>query len=203
MNHTRKYLVAATVALLIGGSRFWYETALVRSVQDAQGAIWLAYSLFVSVLTVLVTFLLVFECLYWFERERRLVGTIFLVAAVALGGWTANTMLWLADVRQALADAANPQITPQRLRDLVGYPTGFGYEIDNRIAANRNTPLEVLRLLHEKHQLGTDIALAKNPRTPDDVLRALAHSEDHWIQRALRFNPRYREIAGVVGPQEP
>lgn len=109
-------------------------------------------------------------------------------------------MLQLKEIRLALADAANPTMNPDRLRALVGYQSGFGYEIDNRIAENPNTPVDVLRSLHGKpEQVGTEMCLARNPNTPDDILLELAKRDDkwaEWIQKSLAMNPRYTQIVG-------
>ena len=109
-------------------------------------------------------------------------------------------MVELKQIRTALLDAQDPETSPERLRALVGYETGFGYEIDNRIASNPNTPADVLRSLHGKpDQVGTEMSLARNPNTPDDILLDLAKRGDDWkkyIQDSLEANPRYREIAG-------
>jgi hypothetical protein len=49
-----------------------------------------------------------------------------------------------------------------------------GYELDNRLAKNRDTPPEALCELSERiEQDGAQMLLAKNPRTPEDVLTRL------------------------------
>ena len=66
---------------------------------------------------------------------------------------------------RALADAANPSTSPDRLRQLVHFDgIQAGYELDNRIASNPNSPDDALRLLATKNQLGTNMCLARNPR---------------------------------------
>jgi hypothetical protein len=113
-------------------------------------------------------------------------------------------MVRLGQVRRGLADAADPATPPERLRALAGYRTGFGYEIDNRIASNPNTPVDVLRDLHGKpDQVGTEMCLARNPNTPDDILVELSKRDDEWkesIQQSLALNPRYGEALGPTGP---
>ncbi len=57
--------------------------------------------------------------------------------------------------RRALADARNPQTSPARLAELVHF-NGIqsGYELDNRLASNPNTPPEVLRELSLRGPIG-------------------------------------------------
>lgn len=127
-------------------------------------------------------------------------GSVLLLGLILLGGCTGYYMVILAQIRGALADAENPTTSPERLRALVGYQTEFGYEIDNRIVSNPNTPIDVLRSLHGKpNQVGTEMSLARNPKTPDDILVELAKRDDSWrdlMQKALHSNPTY---AGIVG----
>jgi hypothetical protein len=65
-----------------------------------------------------------------------------------------------------------------------------GYELDNRIASNPNTPPDALHELYERDQLGTHMKLASNPNTPVEVLEELVHQEDQWVQRSLAENPK-------------
>lgn len=93
---------------------------------------------------------------------------------------------------KALADAANPSTSPSRLRQLVRFDgIQAGYELDNRIASNPNSPADVLRLLATKDQLGTKMCLARNPRSPKDVLQALSQESDEWVQKSLKDNPNF------------
>jgi hypothetical protein len=74
----------------------------------------------------------------------------------------------------ALADASRPSTPPARLHQLVHF-SGIqaGYELDNRIAAHPNTPIEALRELHARGNMGTLMTLARNPNTPPDILHKL------------------------------
>lgn len=193
-------VIAALVALLIGGPRWLYETSLIFSVRDAQGGIWLAYSTIICAGTVFSAFVFGVLSMSFFAKKMPVWGAVPLLGLVLLGGCTAYYMVILVQIRGALADAQNPSTSPERLRALVGYQTGFGYEIDNRIASNPNTPIDVLRSLHGKpHQVGTETSLARNPNTPDDILMELAKRDDYWkdlMQKALDSNPRYAEIVG-------
>jgi hypothetical protein len=108
----------------------------------------------------------------WPNRLGALAALVaLLVWAVAIGRAT-----WHYNIaRQALADAARPTTSPERLRELVHFDgLQAGYELDNRLAANRSTPPEALRELSQRvDQSGTQTILAKNPRTPEDVLERL------------------------------
>lgn len=107
-------------------------------------------------------------------------------AAICFSAWN-----YLAGWR-ALADAANPSTSPDRLRHLARFDgIQAGYELDNRIASNPNAPDDVLRLLATKDQLGTKMCLARNPRTPKDVLDALSRNGDEGIQKGLKDNPNF------------
>jgi hypothetical protein len=201
MTNKIRIVLALFAGLLIGGSRYLYESSMPSLVPyDAQGGIWVAFSLVVSGATVLVTSLLCFLALRFFGEHMRVWGSLALLGLILIGGCTANTMLQLKEIRLALADAANPTMNPDRLRALVGYQSGFGYEIDNRIAENSNTPVDVLRSLHGKpEQVGTEMCLARNPNTPDDILLELAKRDDkwaEWIQKSLAMNPRYTQMMG-------
>ena len=105
------------------------------------------------------------------------------------------------DARRALFDASAASTSPERLRELVNFDgIQAGYELDNRIASNPNTPPDILRLLHGRpDQVGTEMCLARNPNTPDDVLLNLANRDDDWSQYitdSLKRNPKYDRVMG-------
>src|SRR5690606_19207070 len=108
----------------------------------------------------------------WAYRTGRLIGAALFGLWILAIGW-ASLQYNLG--RAALADARDAHTPPDRLRALVHFDgIQAGYELDNRLAANRSTPPEVLRELAAKpDQLGTHLILAKNPRTPADVLEEL------------------------------
>ncbi|GEA13195.1 hypothetical protein KUL49_35700 [Alteromonas sp. KUL49] len=71
----------------------------------------------------------------------------------------------------------------------------FGYEIDNRIASNPSTPVDVLESLYGlEGQIGTDMSLARNPNTPNYLLIELSkHPDEMWrpqITKILARNPK-------------
>lgn len=100
---------------------------------------------------------------------------VLLVWAVAItrASWDYST------ARQALADAANSTTSPDRLRELVHFDgIQAGYQLDNRLAANRGTPPDALRELAQRvDQIGTQMILAKNPHTPNDVFVKLRRAQ--------------------------
>ena len=200
MTNTIRVILALLAGLLIGGTRYLYESSMPSLVPyDAQGGIWVVFSFILSGFTVLFASLLCFLALSFFGKHKRVWGSLALLGLILIGGCTANSMIQLKESRLALADAADPTANPERLRALVGYQSGFGYEIDNRIASNPNTPVDVLRSLHGKpHQVGTEMCLAENPNTPDDILMELAKRNDKWaehIHKSLARNPRYIEMS--------
>lgn len=209
MTNKIRVILALLAGLLIGGSRYLYESSMPSLVPyDAQGGVWVVFSIVVSGVTVLIAALLCFHALRFFGKHMRVRGTLSLLGLILVGGCTANSMIQLKEIRLALADAADPTANPERLQALVGYQSGFGYEIDNRIASNPNTPADVLRTLHGKpDQVGTEMCLAENPNTPDDILLELAKRNDKWaeyIQKSLARNPRYIEISvQQAGPGYP
>jgi hypothetical protein len=90
-------------------------------------------------------------------------------AAIGRASWQYN------EGRRALADARDPTTSAERLEALVHFDgIQSGYELDNRLAAHRNTPPDALRELSTRRdQTGTHMVLLRNPRTPPDVLEKL------------------------------
>jgi hypothetical protein len=108
----------------------------------------------------------------WRSRWLPVVGLAVFAAwavAIAYASWQYD------QGRQALAAAANPATSPERLAELVHFAgVQPGYELDNRLARNPHTPPEALRALAARvDQQGTQMLLARNPRTPADVLPKL------------------------------
>jgi hypothetical protein len=120
--------------------------------------------------------------------STRIMYALFLcwVVAICISSWK------YFNGRRALVDAANPLTSPDRLRQLAHFDgIQAGYELDNRLASNPNSPADVLRLLATRDQLGTKMCLAMNPRSPKDVLRSLSRESDEWIQKGLKRNPNF------------
>src|SRR5207302_3390603 len=109
--------------------------------------------------------------LAWHRHVWALVGlAALMVGSVAIGlvSWQAN------EERRALWDAASPATSAERLHQLVHFDriSGFPSVLDDRLAANHNTPPETLRELAQRVDINssrTRYLLAKNPRTPEDV----------------------------------
>ena len=125
---------------------------------------------------------------FWRTRIGLAVGLMLLAGWGFAVGWSAWQYQrgW-----RALADASNPATSQERLRELVHFDgIQAGYELDNRIAANPNTPPDALRNLLKPDQVGTHMELASNPNTPQDVLQELVDHDDEWVRRSLEANPR-------------
>jgi len=200
-------LVAAIVALLVGGGRYWYETrVLMPLAPDPQNAIWQLLSLVTSVVAALLSSTLCWAGVHRIAataaagRSAHGTGLALLAGLVVVVAWTAHDLRQMSVVRRALIDAADPATPAERLRELAIHRSGPGYEIDNRVARHPNTPPDVLRMLHGRpDQVGTEMCLAANPNTPDDILRELRDRNDDWgdhIRAHLRTNPRYAELFG-------
>lgn len=190
MKTIQRFFISLLAAAVIGGSRWLYETSLIRSVIDAQGGIAMAFSFIICAATALIVFILFFTTLNFFAKDNGTLGTVFLLGLILVAGLTGRSMIRIYRTKAALTDAANEYTSPDRLRSLVGYKTGFGYEIDNRIASNPNTPVDVLRTLHGiPGHIGTEMSLASNPNTPDNILIELSKIDKESMQRILARNP--------------
>jgi hypothetical protein len=183
--------IAALTAAPVAGIRWYYESSMTQLVPtDAQGGIWLAFSAVLSALTFVAGCATVYGVLVFLKRRKFIAATVMAILFLTIVGYTGKTLVKYAEVRIALTDAANPATSPDRLHELIGYPTGFGYEIDNRIALNPNASVETLRTLFKRpNQTGTLMCLARNPHTPEDILDALSKSGDTWILQSLGQNP--------------
>jgi len=196
MNKKKALTISAIIGACFGLFRFAAESRMPALVPyDAQGGIWIVY----GIITAGFTFGIVSFCCYHglvaFRNKRNAKATVFGILVLAAVAWTSNRIIELERIGVALADAQNPETEPARLRELNGYETGFGYEIDNRLASNPNSPIDLLRALHGKpYQQGTEMCLARNPNAPDDILLKLMKTEDKWILESLKSNPRYNEL---------
>lgn len=146
------------------------ELALMReSGSDPQMPIWIMY--------------LVARLVYWVLTGGVVAGVLFcekprwriLLGVILLLYWTygIRTESWKAQLaQQYLADARNPTTTPVRLGQLFQWAgtQDSGYELDNRIATNPQSPPELLRQLYGRHNLGTLMILARRADTPEDIL---------------------------------
>lgn len=192
MTARRRWLIAAIAAAVVAGTRFHYESSMPKLVPyDAQGGIWIVVSVVMSSVTFFILLGLGYGALKFFSQKRHVTAILLSLAFFTVTAYTANTLMGLHSIRVALTEAKNPTTPPERLRELIGFQTGFGYEIDNRIAANPNSTADILRILSRKDdQLGTLTTLARNPDTPADILDDLSKNPDKWIQKALEENPK-------------
>jgi len=165
---------------------------------DAQMGIWYMFMV-VILLFWLVTGFVAAGLLEaaWKSRWRLLAASVLLIWVAAIS-WSSVRYY---NGGRALFDASASSTLPARLRELTSYDgIQSGYELDNRIASNPNTPIDALRLLHGRpDQVGTEMCLARNPNTPDDILIELANRKDDWSQYitdSLKRNPRYNEVFG-------
>lgn len=166
----RAYVGALLVGLGTAAIRLVPELRLIRSVVDAQGGIAVAWALVVAAVAFVVAAGLALAALQTKGKVRVLLGVLL----VLLLGYAVSQSIVFVGVGNALADAADGTTSPERLRELNGYDTRyFGYEIDNRLASNPNSPEELLRALAENDQMGTRQCLRRNPNTPRDVLEVL------------------------------
>lgn len=182
--------VSLLVAAVVAAVRWRYESAMPELVPtDAQNGIWIVYSAAVAIGTFVMCFAFLCTALLLFSagKKYRIEGVVALCAFLFVAGCTGNTLRGHSDARQALEDSANPATSPERLRALIGYQSGFGYEVDNRIAKHPNATEDILRVLSRKTgQTGTLLILVRNPNTPEDVILEIAESPNQWVQDALK-----------------
>lgn len=141
----------------------------------------------------------------WLDRssngwpKRKVISAALLliwVAAICAASWQYQS------ARQALVAASDPLTPSDRLSELVHFRgIQAGYELDNRLAANPNTPSQALRELYQRGQLGTQMTLARNPHTPKDLLEQLANHQEEIVRRSLERNPNLPE--SLRGPKAP
>ncbi|WP_296043529.1 hypothetical protein [uncultured Alteromonas sp.] len=191
------FLIALMVSSAIAYVRYSLEARLTNLVVDAQAGIVIVFAFITSIL--LFVFLTI--CLYKFFRAKVDSDTnrankflVFSLMVVALSGYSITNSI---NKRSALLDSTDPHTGVERLRDLVGYQSGFGYEVDNRIASNPSTPVDVLESLYGiQGQIGTDMSLALNPNTPNYILIALSKRRDEFwrprIIERLEKNPKVK-----------
>jgi hypothetical protein len=170
--------IAILLWALLVGLRAASEIAMMHETgPDPQMPIWLMFLLVKLGLWLLGGAIAVGALIVMWPKPLGTLAALvaLLVWAVAIGRatWSYNT------ARQALADAADPTTSPERLRELIHFDgLQAGYELDNRLAAHRRTPPEALReLSHRVDQTGTQMILSKNPRTPNDVLERLHRAD--------------------------
>lgn len=197
-------IVGLITAIMVALVRRIPEQLLIDSVWDAQAPIAHLYSLVACAVLFGVTWptaTLLAAGLMFKKRSLTAVGVVGMTAILAFVGF--RLVRFYGDHR-AMVDSADPTTPVARLTALSDYQTMyFGYELDNRIASHPNTPVEVLRKLHARNNLGTLMCLSRNPNTPPDLLAKLADDPDEWIQKGLAENPNWKPQAhGAAQPPQ-
>jgi hypothetical protein len=176
VSHRPTQLLTLWLVLLVG-LRGASEFAMMREHgPDAQMGIWnmlvvvkLATWIVAGVIPVVVMIAM------WPRRWVVIASMIVLLAwsvSICKASWDYNS------ARRALMDAAESVTSPVRLSELVDFDgIQAGYELDNRLASNPNTPPDALRKLSKRDQLGTKMCLARNPNTPLDVLEQIRREQ--------------------------
>jgi hypothetical protein len=156
---------------------------------DPQIPIWMMFLVVKVAFWLLLGGALAALLFVWPKRKILLVGLLVVWgAAIGAASWQ------YFSARQSLVAASNPLTSPDRLRALVHFRgIQAGYELDNRIASNPNTPVEALRELYKRGQLGTLMCLAANPNTPPDLLEKLSSNQDEFVVKRLADNPKLPE----------
>jgi hypothetical protein len=194
------FLFAIMVGFAVSLFRLIPEWMLINSVIDAQGGLSLGYALVVAALVFVVASCFAFLA-FALKGQIRQVSAAALVLLIS---YTAYKDYRFYTIHTALTRAENPHESPQVLQSLYGLKTlYFGYELDNRLAANPSSPEGLLRALHGKEgQVGTQAFLARNPRTPKDILNELSKSEDKSTRKGAEMNPSYIRVErnGIGSP---
>lgn len=195
--------------IMLRASSEW--AMMIESGPDAQMPIWMLF--FWS------------KLLYWGLTAGLVAGVMFVenprwrmaMGVLLLLGWTyaIRTESWKINVAvQALVEARDPATSPARLIQLLQFSgPQAGYELDNRIAANPNTNPEIMRMLYERHNIGTLMILARDPRTPEDILWDIVNRDlpqlkeenmQTWARKTIKMNPKLpAAIRRHLDAQEP
>lgn len=191
---------AAIYSILISSafaiSSYYFESRVTKGIVDAQGGIHEFFALVISTIIFIVLGFSTYKCLSSIlDKNKIKVSTYGLISLFVIS----MTVFFIVDSflrEKALAHSADPATSQERLRQLVGYESGIGYEVDNRLAGNPSTPVDVLVVLYEKqNQIGTDMILARNSKTPNFILVALSSRENDWrnlILEELKRNPKVK-----------
>lgn len=198
LNKLQIALIAIVFSFAIAFTKYKLEVNLTELVVDAQAGIVVIFAFITStilwVLLALSNYKLIRALI---DGDRSKVLALGIVVAV-LACLAAYSVAGSVEKRRALLDSIDPQTEPQRLRDLVGYQSGFGYEVDNRIASNPSTPIDILESLYGiEGQIGTDMSLASNSHTPNYILIELSKRNDKlWREHILKSLERNPKVKG-------
>ena len=157
-------LVAVSIVVLLVSLRAGCEYSMMSAHgPDAQMGIWFMF-MFVQLAFWLVTGVVAAALLTaaWPKLWWSLAAFALILVWMTAIGWSS---IRYYDGRRALVDASAASTSPERLRELADFDgIQAGYELDNRIASNPNTPPDILRLLRRRpNQIGTEMCLAQNP----------------------------------------
>lgn len=189
----------ASIAIVVGGAvaliKYLLEGRLSETVVDPQMGLFSLYSLISSIAIGVLLAAAVYLAVRTWQNQHSWAAAAFVVIAIGLVGFSVKTTVDTLQINTALVDAANPSTSAERLRKLAESDRNVGYELQNRLAKNPNTPADVLQMLFMQNAaMSTQLILARNPNTPNQVLISL--SEDHpqkWHDRvvaALQSNPK-------------
>lgn len=188
-------VIAVAFSFAVSFTAFNLQTRVTEIAPDAQSGIVIMNSLILNTVLWLVLSFAMFYFLqglaqkYWF---KSFISGALSLLFIGYAGYLSVSAMQLSN---ALIAAADPSTPSQRLASLADAKLGYGYELDNRLAANPSTPVDTLRLLYRRDgQIGTDLTLAANPNTPNDILIALSkRTSERWsdaIANALKRNPK-------------
>jgi hypothetical protein len=191
-----RHLIGVAVVVLVLGLvtfRIMSELNMMRQHgPDAQMGIWVMFFLIQMIFWSFSGGTL--AVLLYFLWARRWAATIVVLLLLTWSIAISHSAVQYQGGARALADAADPTTSSDRLHQLVHFRgIQAGYQLDNRIAAHPNTTVEDLRALHQRGQLGTDMTLAANPNTPPDILELLLKHQEIWVVRRLADNPNLPE----------
>ncbi|RUO80372.1 hypothetical protein CWI84_07005 [Idiomarina tyrosinivorans] len=189
----------ASIAVVVGGIvaliKYVLEGRLSETVVDPQMGLFSLYSLISSIAIGVLLAAAIYLAVRTWQNHYSWVAAAFTVVALALVGFSVKTTVDTLQINTALLDAANPDTPTERLRELAQSHLNVGYELQNRLAKNPNTPADVLQALFtENTAMSTRLILASNPNTPNSVLISLSESHPRkWHDRviaALKSNPK-------------
>lgn len=188
-SRSKGWFWAVLIGLGFPAFRALSELSVCFLVGDAQGGIAVViisiWFLIVALATTLVA-KIVFDG--WNIKSWQIARISVLTLIVAYSVWRGFQFI---EIHRALSQASTPTTSTERLSKIFHTNTFYyQYELDNRLARNNNSSEELLRLLYDrKDQTGTDTGLAANPNTPQDILVELENRDDPWIKKALQRNP--------------
>lgn len=190
-------LIAIVLSFAIAFTKYKVEVNLTDIVVDAQAGVVVVFAFITSTILWALLALSIYKLIRTLTARDWSKALLLGLVVAVLTCLAAYSISGSFEKRRALLDSTDPQSEPQRLRDLVGFQSGFGYEVDNRIASNPSTPTDILESLYGiEGQIGTDMSLASNPNTPNHILIKLSKRKDNFwrehILQSLKRNPKVK-----------